>query len=66
MAKEKENNLIKMPAETAARLRELEADLAKSEKALSVLRDLGIDVHVLEDKLKWSQNVRKTLLEQFG
>jgi hypothetical protein len=54
---------------SAKQVKELESvkDLLKNAKhELGVLKKLGMNVQMLEDKLTWAEEVQSTLLEEFG
>jgi uncharacterized membrane protein (DUF2068 family) len=54
---------------SAKQVKELESakDMIKNAKReLEVLKKLGMNVQMLEDKLTWAEEVQSTLLEEFG
>ncbi len=66
MAKDKPIEPIKLPAETKRRLEAMDKELADTESALAVMKELGIDTTTLQEKLDFSKKVRVTLLEKFS
>lgn len=57
---------IKLPIETKRRLEAMGKDIEATEKALVVMKDLGLDTQTLDEKLEWSKKVRETLLAKFS
>ena len=47
------------------RIKDSQATLPKIKKAMNTLKRLGLDTKVLDDKIKWAEEVQKTLLEDF-
>ena len=66
MATNDNAGLFKLPKEVSTRLTDLKGDIDKAEKAIGVLRSLGMDTKDIEDKLAWSKQVRETLLKEFA
>lgn len=66
MAAPREAPLFKLPPEMKARMEAGNVDIEKAQKAIAVMKSLGMDVRELEDKLAWADNVRKTLLKEFA
>lgn len=66
MVEKKVDTIIKLPDGMANDLKKLEGDLEKADHAIEVLKKLGMETGPLEEKLSWSKNVRKTLLDEFG
>lgn len=66
MTKDNPIESIKLPVETKRRLEEMGDDITKTEAALVVLKDLGIETITLQEKLDFSKKVRTTLLEKFS
>lgn len=65
MANEKAN-VMTLPADVRTRLEASAPDLEKARNAINTIKKLGIDTTDLEEKLTWAENVRKTLLSEFG
>lgn len=65
MAAPKETPLFVLPKDVQARLTAQETDISKARKAMEVMKSLGMDVADIEEKLKWAENVRSTLLREF-
>lgn len=66
MAKDEVVNLMKLPPEVRSNLERMDEDIKSARNSISVLKKLGMDVRVLDDKLKWAENIRKTLISEFG
>lgn len=66
MAKAEIVDLMKLPPEVRSNLEGMEKELKAAKKSVGVLKKLGMDVKVLEDKLKWAEEVRSTLISEFG
>ncbi|NVM22319.1 MAG: hypothetical protein HWN68_11135 [Desulfobacterales bacterium] len=66
MPEKKANNIIKLTPEAKARLAGQERDLKWARDSIEVLKRLGMDVTPLEEKLTWAEDVRKTLIVEFG
>ena len=66
MVEPKAAPLFRLPPEVTRRLTAQEDELVKARKALAVMKELGMDTKELEDKLAWSEKVRKTLLTEFA
>jgi len=64
MAKE-DANVMTLPADVRKRLTESAPDLERARNAINTIKKLGIDVSELEDKIKWAETVRTTLLTEF-
>jgi len=65
MANANTENLMVLPADIREKLEKLNPDIAEAKNAVKTLKKLGVDVRSLEDKLKWANNVRETLLKEF-
>jgi len=66
MPAKKEEPIFKLPAEMKARLETTNTDIEKAQKAIEVMKSLGMDVSEMQDKLNWAKQVRETLLKEFG
>lgn len=66
MAKNEVVDLMKLTPEVRSNLERMDTDIKSAQKSIKVLKGLGMDIRVLEDKLKWAENIRKTLLSEFG
>lgn len=66
MAKNEVVDLMKLPPEVRSNLERMDTDIKSARNSISVLKKLGMDVRVLDDKLKWAENIRKTLISEFG
>jgi len=47
------------------KLLELDKDIERGDKALVALKELGINVTEIEDKLSWAKKAREVLLKDF-
>lgn len=65
MAEKKIEPLIKLPPEARKRLEEMEGDLERADHSIEVMKELGMDTKVLEEKLDWAKRVKKILLREF-
>lgn len=66
MAKGEVVDLMKLPPEVRSNLERMDTDIKSARNSMATLKKLGMDVRVLEDKLKWAENIRKTLISEFG
>jgi len=66
MAKTNANAFMKLPADVRANLEKLDPDIKAAEAAIGTLKKLGMDVSMIEDKLKWARQVKETLLSEFS
>jgi hypothetical protein len=64
--KKPERVVFTLPAETRARLTALDSDLIKTRAALETMKKMGMDVSSMEEKIKWAEDARKLMLEEFG
>lgn len=64
MAKAAAEKLNILTAEQRTKLIELDKQIAQNEKALALLRELGLGTRELEDKLAWSKKRLAVLLEK--
>lgn len=62
---DKEANVMTLPADVRARLEKSAPDLERARNAINTIKKLGIDVSDLEEKIKWAETVRTTLLTEF-
>lgn len=65
MADKKPNQLFTLPKEMQDRMKGAAVDFEKAQKAIEVMKTLGMDVRELQDKLEWAKGVRETLLKEF-
>ena len=66
MAEKRANNIIRLSPEAKTRLAGQKRDIEGARAALETLKKLGMDVTPIEEKLAWAEDVRKTLLTEFG
>lgn len=57
---------VKLPADIKQQLTDQGAFVETAQRQIAALKKLGIDTQTLEDKLEWAEEVRKTLLSEFG
>ena len=58
-------SIAKLSPEMKARLTNMESEIKGAEKAIEVIKGLGLDVGPLEEKISWAKDVRKALLTEF-
>ncbi len=66
MAEEPIAPSVKLPEEVAKTLREQEAHVVRARRDIQTLKKLGLETKMLEDKLDWAEEVRRTLLSEFS
>jgi hypothetical protein len=66
MPAKKEEPIFKLPPEMKARLDTASTDIEKAQKAIEIMKSLGMDTTEIQDKLNWAKTVRETLLKEFG
>lgn len=66
MPKDTIENPLQLPAGMKQRLDEMDKDIAQAEKGMEGLKELGLDVADIEDKLEWTKKTRKVMLERFN
>lgn len=66
MAKKEVVDLMKLPPAIRSNLENMDAEIKTAKKSIGVLKKLGMDVRTLEDKLNWAEEVRSTLITEFG
>jgi len=59
-------SIFKLPADMRQKLEEMSSDIEAAKAAIETLQKLGMDTRFLEDKLRWAEEVRETLLKEFG
>ena len=64
MAKDKDEKINLISPEQRERLRKLGSQLDEAEKRLALLKELGLGVTDLEDKLRWAKKRRDILLNK--
>jgi len=55
-----------LSAETLKHLDDIEGELNAAEEGLKGLKELGIDVSRLQEKIDWGKKAREVILKQFG
>ena len=58
--------IVKLSPQQKTDLEGAKSSLVSARKELAVLKKLGMDVKVIEDKLNWADEVQSTLLKEFG
>lgn len=66
MAEVPRRRLVELSPEMKKRLGDMETDIEEVKREIAVLKKMGMDVSMLEERLNWSENVRTTLLTEFG
>ena len=66
MAAPKTPPTFTLPKEMLDRMAKGKEDMDKAQKAIDVMKSLGMDVKELQDKLDWAKSVRETLLKEFA
>lgn len=57
--------IIELSASDKKQLEELGVDIERGEKAITLLKQLNINVTEIEDKLIWAKKAREMLLKDF-
>lgn len=66
MAEEKNNEpLAALTDEARANLEKVKTEIEASEQALAALKELGVDVSRLEERITWAKKARETILKTF-
>lgn len=65
MAEKETDNLMELPPEMKKRLQDLEKDFKISDHSIEVMKELGLDTKVLEDRLAWAKKARDIMLREF-
>lgn len=65
MPEAKEPSILKLPIEMKTRLHTMEKEINGARRAIESLKKMGMETRVLEDRLDWATEVRKTLLAEF-
>lgn len=66
MPEEKINTAIKLSPEQVSNLEMSKKSIATARKELSIMKKLGMDVKMIEEKLSWAEEVSQTLLKEFS
>lgn len=66
MVEKHKTQTLKLPAEIRTSMLASEERIEKAKHALGVMKKLGMDVSGLEGKLAWAEEVRSTMLKEFG
>lgn len=56
---------VKLPADIKKQLEGMTENIEESKKQMAALKEIGLDMKPLEDKLEWAETARKVLLENF-
>lgn len=62
MAEQRNTPLVTLPPEAIARLEAMEAQEEDVQAKIRLMKDLGVDTAMLEEKLTWAIETRKTIL----
>jgi len=65
MAKERTPDLMALPPDVRRNLENLQGEVNKAKSSIKTLKKMGMDVSGIEDKLKWAEEIRQTLLTEF-
>jgi len=65
MAKKAEEMVIKLTDEEKVHLEALKGDIEKGKKAVSAMKEMGLDVKALEERIIWAEKAREVLLKEF-
>lgn len=65
MPEAKPRERIKLPPKVATELQDLRGTVAQARHDISVMKKLGMDTKMLEDKLDWAEKARETMLKEF-
>ena len=66
MAEKLPRPVVKLTPEMKRRLEDSKKDEAGLERAIGVLKELGLDVKEIEDKHIWAKKARDILLKEFA
>lgn len=66
MAEPKIPKEFQMPPEMRKQLGDLKAQIDGARLSIEALKKIGMDVSMIEDKLTWAEETRKTLLSTFA
>lgn len=56
---------IKLTAEDKKKLEALQVDIERGEKAVAALKEMGVEVKDIEEKIEWAKKARTVLLTEF-
>lgn len=56
---------FQMPPEMQKRLNDLKTQINTARISMEALKKIGMDVSMIEEKLQWAEETRKTLLSTF-
>lgn len=58
--------LFQMPEVMKKQLTDLQTQITSARTSIEALRKIGMDVSMIEEKLEWAEETRKTLLTTFA
>jgi hypothetical protein len=58
--------LFQMPDAMKKQLTDLQTQISSARTSIEALRKIGMDVSMIEEKLVWAEETRKTLLTTFA
>ena len=62
MPKKDEEMVIKLTDDEKKHLETLKGDIEKGKKAISAMKEMGLDVKSLEERIEWAETARDVLL----
>jgi len=65
MVEKKVDPIVTLTDEMKKRLMAEENDIARAEKSIKAMEEIGMDMTELKEKLEWSKTVRAMLLKEF-
>lgn len=66
MPENKITTAIKLSPEQVQTLEMSKRDIAIARRELNIMKKLGMDVKMIEEKLTWAEEVSQTLLKEFS
>lgn len=58
--------LFQMPDAMKKQLTDLKTQIGQAQASIAALKKIGMDTSMIEDKLDWAEEARKTLLNTFS
>lgn len=65
MADEIITPIVKLSKEQVTQLESSKRDMPKIKKSIQLLKQIGMDTRMLEDRLSWAEEVNDLLLKEF-
>jgi len=66
MAAPQKRPLIELPPDTLKRIQTSGDELEIAQRQIDLMKKIGMDTKVLQEKLDWAKSVRTALLEEFS